>query len=170
MYKYTVCLIMKENQLLLLNRKKKPAMGMWHGVGGKIEENETPVEGVLRETFEETGIRLKDVSYAGNAVLNSKDGSEGMYIFVAHLPDDVHVQTPLNTDEGILDWRTTDWILDKDNMGVIGNLKSYLPSILKAEYGLEHTFIYDAHTILDYTTSKIMKNEISTRYKKSLLV
>ena len=40
-------------------------MGMWNGVGGKIEENETPYEGIIRETFEETGIELSSVTYKG---------------------------------------------------------------------------------------------------------
>ena len=26
-------------------------MGMWNGVGGKIEDNETPYEGIIRETL-----------------------------------------------------------------------------------------------------------------------
>lgn len=37
MLKYTLCLIRNDDQLLLLNRVKKPQMGMWNGVGGKIE-------------------------------------------------------------------------------------------------------------------------------------
>ncbi len=36
MYKYTICFIRKGNKILLLNRNKKPNMGMWNGVGGKI--------------------------------------------------------------------------------------------------------------------------------------
>ena len=47
-------------------------MGMWNGVGGKIEENETPYEGIIRETFEETGIELSSVTYKGTVVLKVK--------------------------------------------------------------------------------------------------
>ena len=63
MYKYTICFIRKGNEILLLNRNKKPNMGMWNGVGGKIEENETPYKGIIRETLEETGIELPSVTY-----------------------------------------------------------------------------------------------------------
>ncbi len=49
MYKYTICFIKKGKKILLLNRNKKPNMGMWNGVGGKIEDNETPYEGIIRE-------------------------------------------------------------------------------------------------------------------------
>ena len=47
-------------------------MGMWNGVGGKIEDNETPYEGIIRETFEETGIELSSVMYKGLLVLKVK--------------------------------------------------------------------------------------------------
>ena len=65
MYKYTICFIRKSDKILLLNRNKKPNMGMWNGVGGKIEDNETPYEGIIRETLEETGIDLPSVTYKG---------------------------------------------------------------------------------------------------------
>ncbi len=38
----------------------------------KIEENETPYEGIIRETFEETGIELSSVTYKGTVVLKVK--------------------------------------------------------------------------------------------------
>lgn len=58
MFKYTVCFVKKNNELLMLNREKEkaPIMGVWNGVGGKIEKGETPDMGAQREVFEETGI------------------------------------------------------------------------------------------------------------------
>ncbi len=156
MYKYTICFIRKGDNILLLNRNKKPTMGMWNGVGGKIEEYETPYEGVIRETFEETGIELPSVTYKGSVIFQDKDdpqGSEGMYVFLADLPVGVHIDTPLSTAEGILEWKSIDWILDGDNRGVVSNLQRYLPRVLKEENNLEHTFTYDNRNIIDYTTA-----------------
>lgn len=169
MFKYTICLIRKGKNILLLNRNKKPTMGMWNGVGGKIEVNETPYEGAVK-TFEETGIRLRNVTYKGNVIFKNKDKDEieetdGMYVFLANLPDEVHIHTPLNTDEGILEWKSIDWILDYGNRGVISNLKKYLPRILDEESNLEYTFIYDSnHNIIDYSTVILNKNDIHKRY------
>jgi len=165
MYKYTLCLIKKGNDLLLLNRSKSPAMGMWNGIGGKTEENETPAEGVIREVYEESGIELVDPVYVGNAVLKSEVRFDGIYLFIAEITEDLQVQTPLMIDEGILDWKSINWILDEDNMGVISNLKCYLPKILEGQYGLEHTFLYDIHNIKDYTMSVITEKEV---YKKKI--
>ncbi|MFZ3579738.1 NUDIX hydrolase [Virgibacillus sp. DJP39] len=172
MYKYTICLIRKGERILLLNRNKKPTMGLWNGVGGKIEENETPYEGVIRETFEETAIQLDSVTYKGNVIFKDKDeieDNEGMYVFIADLPDEAHIATPLHTDEGILEWKSIDWILDDDNRGVISNLKKYLPRILEDDNNLEHTFIYENHTIVDYITSILSENDMNKRYEKHLV-
>lgn len=103
MLKYTLCLIRCKDEILLLNRVKKPQMGMWNGVGGKIEFGETPLESVVRETFEETGIQLKEITYAGNVIFKSSIGREGMYLFTAELPEGTYPPTPLATAEGILD-------------------------------------------------------------------
>nr|WP_265182760.1 8-oxo-dGTP diphosphatase [Bacillus manliponensis] len=161
MFKYTICFIKKEDEILLLNRKKKPAMGVWNGVGGKIEKDETPFESVIREILEETGIELKEVTHAGNLILQSSAGCTGIYLFIAELPKEVSLQTPVHTAEGILDWKPVQWILDKDNIGVISHLKHYLPKILDGELHLEHCVTYDTHTILNYYTHNLNEKSIA---------
>ncbi|MCM3732452.1 NUDIX domain-containing protein [Fictibacillus nanhaiensis] len=59
MQEYTVCFIQRKQQLLLLNRIKAPLMGLWNGVGGKIEPYESIKEGALREVFEEPVFNVK---------------------------------------------------------------------------------------------------------------
>lgn len=49
----------------MLNRHKPVWMGIWNGVGGKIEMGETPLEGVLREVEEETGLQIEQIEYKG---------------------------------------------------------------------------------------------------------
>lgn len=171
MYKYTICFIRQGDNILLLNRNKKPTMGMWNGVGGKIEDNETPYEGVIRETFEETGIKLPSVTYKGNVVFKSKDeppGSEGMYVFLTDLPDGVHLDTPLSTAEGLLEWKEIEWILNCDNRGVVSNLPKYLPIILTDDKKLEHIFTYDNRNIINYTTAFLTEDDANKRYVKKL--
>jgi len=134
---------------LLLNRQKQPAMGMWNGVGGKIEAGESPTEAVIRETFEETGLTIPDVQFAGTILLRAEE-TAGIYLFLADLPPDQQLTTPVATREGILDWKRLDWILEPDNIGVISNLKAYLPRVLEQTTLQLHTFEYDGHRLLDY--------------------
>ena len=58
----TLCYIEKDNQWLMLHRTKKsidPNGGKWIGVGGKLEENESPDDCILREVLEETGLHIQ---------------------------------------------------------------------------------------------------------------
>lgn len=125
---------------------------------------ETPLESVVRETFEETGIQLKEITYAGNVIFKSSIGREGMYLFTAELPEGTYPPTPLATAEGILEWKPVDWILHKDNRGVAANLKAYLPAVLDGRTGLEHLFTYEQGAILDYTTAEIIETEVGLKY------
>ena len=53
-----ICLIYKDNQILVLDRKKKD----WPGLtfpGGHVEKDEDFVSSVIREVKEETGLRIK---------------------------------------------------------------------------------------------------------------
>ncbi len=52
----TLLLLRKENKILLAMKKCGFGVGKFNGVGGKLEENETPEDAMLRETKEEIGI------------------------------------------------------------------------------------------------------------------
>jgi 8-oxo-dGTP pyrophosphatase MutT (NUDIX family) len=45
-----------KGKILLIKHKK---LNVWLNPGGHVEENETPIECALRETFEESGIKVK---------------------------------------------------------------------------------------------------------------
>ena len=55
------CYLVNNGRILLLQRlPEKPQGGQWGTPAGKIDDNETPEEAVVREVFEETGIQLKE--------------------------------------------------------------------------------------------------------------
>ena len=80
MYRYTLCLIRKNDQWLLLNRQKQPAMGMWNGVGGKIEAGESPAESVTRETFEETGLTVTGCPVCRDDPLTGRGDGRDLFV------------------------------------------------------------------------------------------
>ena len=52
----TLCLLKKEDSILLALKKRGFGEGKYNGVGGKLENNETPEEAMIRECKEEIGV------------------------------------------------------------------------------------------------------------------
>ncbi|GAB4572422.1 MAG: 8-oxo-dGTP diphosphatase [Anaerolineae bacterium] len=72
MVEYTLGFIFDASrQHVLLIHKNRPAWqaGKINGVGGKLEPGESPLEGVQREVYEETGLRLPAGAWTPTAVL-----------------------------------------------------------------------------------------------------
>ncbi len=78
-----VALIDVDGRILLSQRPEgKPMSGLWEFPGGKIDKNETPELGLIRELKEELGI---DISKSCLAPLT----------FASHAYDDFHLLMPL---------------------------------------------------------------------------
>lgn len=113
MRRSTLCYIEKDGKVLLLYRNKKendPNEGKWIGVGGKIEEGETPDTCVIREVREETGLILTDYSYCGKVRFISEAwDEEEMYLFSA---TGFTGEISRDCDEGELSWVEKDRVAD----------------------------------------------------------
>ena len=57
---YTATALIVENNSVLLHYHEK--IKMWLPPGGHIESNEDPIQAVIREVFEETGLKVKVVN------------------------------------------------------------------------------------------------------------
>ena len=105
-----LCYIEKNEKYLMLYRNKKKNDvngGKWIGVGGKLEENESPDEALLREVKEETGLTLTSYRFRGIITFVS-DTWEGeyMYLFTA----DGFEGELKECDEGDLKWISRDFL------------------------------------------------------------
>lgn len=60
----TLCLLVKEGQILLAMKKRGFGAGRWNGVGGKPNEGESIEEAAIREAQEEIGITPKSLKRA----------------------------------------------------------------------------------------------------------
>ena len=77
----TVCYLKKDDKVLMLKFNKK-----WGHVyappGGKFEEGESPLDCIMREYYEETGLQLINPRLQGMSYW--KDSTEGIiFVFVA---------------------------------------------------------------------------------------
>ena len=83
----TLCYIERGDEYLMLHRVKKKNdvnQDKWIGVGGKFEDKESPEDCILRETFEETGLKLTDYRYRGLVTfVNTIYETEYMHLFTA---------------------------------------------------------------------------------------
>lgn len=61
----TLLLIIKNNKILLPRKKRGFGEGLFNGVGGKVKENETIKEAMIRETKEEINVTPVNVEEYG---------------------------------------------------------------------------------------------------------
>ena len=100
----TLCYIEREGCYLLLHRVKKQNdvnRDKWVGIGGHLEEGESPEDGVLREALEETGLRLEKPRYCGLVTFVS-DRWNGEYMHLFHA--ERFSGTLRSCAEGVLEW------------------------------------------------------------------
>ena len=88
--------------LMLLRNKKKHDINAnkWIGVGGHLENNETPEDALIREIKEETGLDVISYSKKGLIHFNYDDISELMHLYVVN----EFKGELIECDEGTLKW------------------------------------------------------------------
>lgn len=100
----TLCYIEKDDCYLMLHRVKKAVdinKDKWIGIGGHLEEGESPEECLVRETREETGLELTDYSLRGVITfVTDSYPTEYMFLYTAA----GFTGTLLSCDEGDLEW------------------------------------------------------------------
>lgn len=101
----SLCYIERDGRYLMLHRVKKELdenRDKWIGVGGKLEEGESPEDCALREVREETGLTLLSWRYRGIVTFVSDEwGTEYMHLFTS---EDFSGTLRDDCAEGTLEW------------------------------------------------------------------
>ena len=104
-----MCILKSGDQFLLLKRKKAPNQGKYTPVGGKIDPFENPNQTAIRETMEETGLKIDDYRYMGSLVESSPtDYNWNCLVYLA----EIEFCEPPDCDEGKLEWIHLDQVLN----------------------------------------------------------
>lgn len=106
-----LCYIEKDNSYLMLYRNKEEDdmnLGKWLGVGGHIEEGESPEEALVREIYEESGLKLHSFKKRGVVYFNHNDYKEKMHLYTS----DDFSGTLIECNEGDLEFIPKDKIYD----------------------------------------------------------
>ncbi|HVB46982.1 MAG TPA: 8-oxo-dGTP diphosphatase [Burkholderiales bacterium] len=122
---YTLCFLTRGDAVLMLHRLRPPNRGLWNGVGGHIEADESPLAACLREVREETGYRLHEARFAGLLTWTGFETADGgVYLFTAQAPQGEPAACP----EGALRWQPRSWLLSSAE--VVSNIRHYGPEVL----------------------------------------
>lgn len=104
----TLCYIEKDQKYLMLHRVKKINdlnKDKWIGIGGKLENCESPQDCIRREVKEESGLELCKIEYRGFVTFVDMTDEKNPYTEYMHLfwTDDFKGQLKI-CDEGDLEW------------------------------------------------------------------
>lgn len=94
------CFIQKGNKILVLQRARKDEQHkLWGIPGGKLDKDELPVPGLLRELREETGLIVSpsNLTLLGTALSHTScDGQYGLYLFHTKIPENTEIKINLS--------------------------------------------------------------------------
>lgn len=101
----TLCYVKRDGKTLMLHRVKKENDihdRKWNGLGGKFLPSETPEECVVREVWEESGLRIKKPELVGFLTFPRFANEQDWYVYVFVARDFKGKIT--SSAEGELEW------------------------------------------------------------------
>jgi 8-oxo-dGTP diphosphatase len=137
----TLMFVVKDGQVLLIEKQRGIGAGKINGPGGKIDPGETALQSAVRETQEELLITPKRVEKRGELFFAMSDIPDiHCHVFVAH----DYEGTPTQTPEAIPCWTPLDEIpLDR----MWEDDRHWLPQVLGGAT-FEGRFLFEGERIL----------------------
>ena len=106
----TLCVLKNDHEFMLLKRLKEPNKGKFTPVGGKLDPHEDPLTAAIRETWEETGVKVETMKYCG--LLSESSPVEYNWTNYVYLAEIGRIPPP-PCNEGELKWIHFDEVLDQ---------------------------------------------------------
>lgn len=85
------CVIKRDNKILMVKEAKKSCYGQWNYPAGHLEEFEKIMDGAIRETFEETGCKVKLTSVLPIANIDLEKETHILIRFIAEIVEE-HIE------------------------------------------------------------------------------
>lgn len=140
----TVCYLKKDNQVLMIKFAKKWGQ-VYAPPGGKFETGEAPLDCIIREFYEETGLALVNPKLQGISYWH--DSAEGI-IFI-YTAEEFEGELTTNSSEGVLEWIKIDDLL---SIKQFDQNEKFTPYLFKDE-------LFEGKFLLD-DKCKVLKYEI----------
>ena len=139
----TLVFVVKDEEILLIRKKRGLGAGKVNGPGGRVEPGEAPREAAVREAEEELRITPVELAYSGENLFQFVDGYS-IHVHVFKAAD--YEGEPTETDEAIPLWTPIDAI-PYDEMWEDDRL--WLPLVLDG-VGFSGRYLFDGDAMLDH--------------------
>lgn len=126
----SAAIITASNRVLMVRRRVKEGELSWQFPAGGIEPGETPEEAAVRETLEETGLKVEASSLIGQRI-HPKTGREMSYTACRVIDGEAHVADADELDA--VAWVTLDEIPQYVPYGLFEPVQEYLDCTLATE-------------------------------------
>lgn len=147
----TVCIVESRDSVLMKTQTMRHGKGYWVFPGGKIEPGETPLKCAIRETWEETGLRVKNLR--GIGVFKFYVEGKGLNFVVHMFYTNSFSGKPKSTEEGKVKWININKIPFQQ---MWDGDKYWVPLVLQGNR-------FDANFYYDRSNKKTLKYEIILR-------
>lgn len=148
------CILKSGDNYLLLKRAKAPHQGKFVPVGGKIDPYESPIDAVIRETKEETGITIAQPNFCGVLTETSPVNYNWVsFIYKAEIP---WIPAP-ECDEGELFWFHSDELKDIDTPPTDWRIYQYV----KEGRPFVFSAIYDVNLVMTSMVDELSGEELA---------
>lgn len=107
------CYLIKDNKVAVTKYKQgNKKEGYYDIPGGKIEEGESPKETAIREMKEETGLKVKNLKYKGNMIIEYPNRIFDFDIFITNESEG----EPQEFEENTSEWMEIEKLLQKEKI------------------------------------------------------
>lgn len=138
----TVCYLKKENKVLMIKFTKKWGQ-VYAPPGGKFEAGESPLDCILREYYEETGLKLINPKLQGMSYWRNE--AEGI-IFV-YVANEFKGDLKEKSEEGCMEWIDVD---DLSKLKQFSQNEKFAPYIFKEEIFEGKFLLGERCNVLEY--------------------
>ncbi len=134
--------------MMLRNKKKQDIHeGKWNGLGGKLEQGETPEECAKREVLEESGLVVHKLVLKGFLTFPLFKDNEDWYVFLFRI--DEATGELIESAEGTLAWIDHDKLLELNLWPGDRLFLPYLdePGIISGSFSYVNKELVDHHLV-----------------------
>ncbi|MBA4320745.1 MAG: hypothetical protein C0412_20330 [Flavobacterium sp.] len=134
-----ICYIKKLNKILIQKRSEYLGYGKYSLPGGTVELNENPKKTIIREIYEETGLKIDHIKRRGKLFFYQNDKKDPDWIIYVFSASSYNGKLKINYHEGVVEWA------EEDNLPfnrMFDHDKYWLPLMEKDNF-FQVNFYYD---------------------------